>query len=204
MKNDVNSAVEALKAGALIVMPTDTVYGLAASPDVPGAVEKIYMAKRRDARKPIPLLASGVEAVEAFGAVMGDVERRLAEKFWPGPLTLILDIDGSDDKEGFRIPDHDGARELLALAGGVLRVTSANESGEPPALTAEDAEKTLGDSVEVVLDSGCVSDGAPSTVVRIKETNSKERNCCIEILREGAISRGELEAAVEGGRKAET
>lgn len=196
MKNDISRAVEALRHGALVIMPTDTVYGLAASPSVPCAVEKLYSVKHRDAEKPIPLLASGIGAVEEFGAVMGEAERRLAEKFWPGPLTLILDVKGCEKKEGFRVPDHDGARELLELAGGVLRVTSANESGKPPALTAGDAKKFLGKSVEVILDAGRVPDGAPSTVVRIRVSASGKENSEVEILRKGVIPKSALEAVL--------
>jgi len=180
-------AVEALGKGSLVIMPTDTVYGVAADPAVPGAVERIFAAKGRDRDKPIPLLAAGIEDVRKYGAVLGRAERELASRYWPGPLTMVLKV--GDREEGFRVPDHGVALALLREAGGVLRVTSANISGAPPALTAEAAATALGDRVEEVLDAGHVPGGKPSTVVRA----TGER---IEILREGAIpSRDILEAA---------
>lgn len=181
----INQAADALRGGSLVIMPTDTVYGVAADACAPGAVEKIYQAKSRERGKPIPLLAADIRQVETYGAAFGAMERRLAEKFWPGPLTLVLRV--GSVTEGFRVPGHDVSLELLHVAGGILRVTSANVSGEPPALTAGDAIKALGDCVDVVLDAGRVPGGIPSTVARVE-------NGRIIILREGAISVAELTA----------
>jgi tRNA threonylcarbamoyl adenosine modification protein (Sua5/YciO/YrdC/YwlC family) len=180
----IRPAIEALQRGALILMPTDTVYGLAADARLPRAQERLYEAKSRDRGKPIPLLAASAADAEAFGAVLNGVERRLAEKFWPGPLTLVLKV--GDRKEGFRVPAHDVALALLRAGCGVLRVTSANISGEPPALTAEDAVRRVGGSVEVVLDAGPSPGGIPSTVAEVINGN-------IRILREGAIPSDRLE-----------
>jgi len=186
----VERAAEALRRGRLVIMPTDTVYGLAADARNAAAVQRIFEAKGRGRDKPIPLLASGLDAVQACGAAPDAVERRLAEAFWPGPLTLVLRVEHAAWAawEGFRIPADDTALQLIRAAGGVLRVTSANTSGEAPALTAEATERALGAFVEVVLDAGPAPGGVPSTVVRVV-------NGGIDILREGALGREQLEQA---------
>lgn len=166
-------------------MPTDTVYGVAADASLAGAEEAIYLAKRRERGKPIPLLAADIDQVEKFGAVFDRVERRLAEMYWPGPLTLVLKV--GDKTEGFRVPDYPVSLELLRAAGGLLRVTSANVSHEPPALSAEEAVRALGGSVDVVLDAGAGCGGVPSTVVKVE-------NGRVIVLREGAIKVPELQA----------
>ena len=181
-------AVEVLEAGGLVVLPTDTVYGVAAHPAVTGAQERLFSVKGRDRSKPVPLLADGVEGVVRYGARLGPKERRLAERFWPGPLTLVLEV--GFGREGFRVPDHPFAMALLKAVGGVLRVTSANLSGDPPALTATEAVRALGGVVELVLDGGPVRLGQPSTVAKIE-------NGDLCIIREGALTRQELANALE-------
>jgi L-threonylcarbamoyladenylate synthase len=180
-------AADVLGRGGLVILPTDTVYGVAALPGRADAVERIYRAKRREQRKPIPLLASSMDAVAIFGATLGKHERRLAQRFWPGPLTLILQVNSG--YEGFRVPDHITALAILRAAGGVLRVSSANLSGEPPALTAEQAMTALGPSVELIVDAGRVAGkGEPSAVVKMEQGN-------LRVLREGPISRQAMERA---------
>ena len=185
------AAVAALRAGHLVILPTDTVYGVAAHPDVAGAIERIFAAKGREKNKPLPLLAADAACVRAFGAVIGDEEARLIDRFWPGPLTLILAV--GTGTEGFRVPDCDPARRLLQAAGGVLRVTSANRSGEPPALTARQAMAAIGDHVAVVLDAGPVPGETPSTVARVV-------NHEVEVLREGVLARDVLHQAIRATR----
>jgi L-threonylcarbamoyladenylate synthase len=183
------AAIEAaaiLEKGGLILLPTDTVYGVAADARLPDAEQRIYAAKQRDHGKPIPLLAATLDSVESFGARLGPLERRLAGRFWPGPLTLVLAV--GDKTEGFRVPDHSFAREVLREAGGILRVTSANLSGTPPALSAEAAVEALGSAVDLVLNDGPSPGGKPSTVARIHGNQ-------IHILREGVLSLTELETA---------
>jgi L-threonylcarbamoyladenylate synthase len=182
-------------------MPTDTVYGLAADPRVDGWLERICHAKGRPEAKPIAFLASGADQVEAFGAVMGPVERALVARFWPGPLTLVLKTGPARDappagetvpREGFRVPDHDVALELLCAVGCVLRVTSANRSGAEPARNAQEAAASLGAEVSVVLDSGPSPGGVPSTVVEVVAGVPR-------ILRAGAIALESIRACVAGG-----
>ena len=192
----IREAVKTLAAGELVVVPTDTVYGVAADPKVPGAEERIFAAKSRDRGKPIPLLAAGLPEVEKLGAVLGEVERRLAGAFWPGPLTLVLKV--GDAEEGLRVPDCPAARALIREAGGVLRVTSANQSGEPAALDARQAAAALAGFVTLVLDAGPAPGGTASSVVRVEAGR-------VLLLREGALSAADLRRAagvqVEAARK---
>ena len=168
-------AAEVLNRGGVAVIPTDTVYGLAARPDFEAAVDRLYTIKGREQKKPIALLASDVEAIRRFGYPIEGKALELAEKYWPGALTMVI------GKEGFRIPDHTKTRGLIAVCGGVLRVTSANLSGRRPATDAPQALKDVGLSADYVVDDGVSPGGVPSTVVRVLEDGR------IEILREGAI-----------------
>jgi L-threonylcarbamoyladenylate synthase len=190
---NIENAVRTLQDGGIVVIPTDTVYGVAARSDVSGAEDRIYQLKGRDRKKPLPLLAADLGAVQAYGARIGPLERRLADRFWPGPLTIILKVDGGT--EGFRVPDHPVAVELIRAAGGTLRVTSANLSGEPPALTADEAVKSLGDGVDAVVDAGRTPGATPSTVVAIE---GDEEAWTLNVLRDGVISRAELESVLNG------
>ena len=173
--DDFEKAAEILNGGGVAVIPTDTVYGLAARPDCPAAVERLYTIKGREAKKPIALLASDIAAIERFGSRLTGKARELAERHWPGALTLVI------GPEGFRIPDHDRTRRLLEACGGVLRVTSANLSGRRPATDAPQALADVGLSADFVVDDGVSPGGVPSTVVRVRDDGS------LEVLRRGAI-----------------
>ena len=178
MRETFERAAEVLNAGGVVVVPTDTVYGLAARPDFEDAVERLYTIKGRELKKPIALLASDIAAIERFGYPIAGKARELAEKHWPGALTLVV------GKEGFRIPDHAETCELIAACGGVLRVTSANLSGRRPATDAPQALADVGLSADYVVDDGVSPGGVPSTVVRVKPDGS------LEVLREGAVALG--------------
>ena len=146
----------------------------------------------RDERKPVAMLAASVAEVARYGATLDPAARRLAETFWPGPLTLVLacaarGAAAADVMEGFRVPGDAALRELLAQVGGLLRVTSANRSGDPPARTVDEAVSALAGHVGLALDGG-VCDGAPSTVVRIDGDRST-------VLREGAIAASVIRSA---------
>lgn len=167
------------------MIPTDTVYGLAASLHEPSGVAAIFQAKGRSPDKPLPVLGTGVEQLSSI-ATFDDRATRLAARFWPGPLTLILpraegfDVDlGGDETRtvGVRVPKEPRALELLRITGP-LAVTSANRSGEAEATTVEEARAALSESVTVYLDGGrCV--GTPSTIVYL----AGERR----LLREGPV-----------------
>ena len=168
-------AAEVLNGGGVAVIPTDTVYGHAARPDFDEAVDRLYTIKGRELKKPIALLASDIAAIERFGYAVSGKARELAERHWPGALTMVI------GKEGFRIPDHAKTRELIAACGGVLRVTSANLSGRRPATDAPQALRDVGLSADYVVDDGVSPGGVPSTVVRVREDGS------LELLRQGAV-----------------
>ena len=185
----VAEAVRVLKSDGLVVIPTDTVYGVAACVDCPEAVDRIYAAKVREASKPIPLLAADVSAVEAFTGGVSAGERCLADRFWPGALTLVVQVGAGT--EGIRVPDSALTRQILAAAGGMLRVTSANLSGESPALTAQEAYDALGDTVDLIVDAGRSPGGVASSVVRVEAGR-------LRVLREGALSESELRECGEG------
>ena len=175
MREEFERAAEVLNGGGVAVIPTDTVYGLAAHPAFPAAVDRLYTIKGRELKKPIALLASDIAAVERFGYPLTGRARELAERHWPGALTLVV------GKEGFRVPDHAETRELIAACGGVLRVTSANLSGRRPATDAPQALRDVGLSADLVVDDGLSPGGVPSTVVRVLPDGG------LEVLREGAI-----------------
>lgn len=183
------AAAEVLLSGGVAVIPTDTVYGLAAHPDFPAAVERLYTIKGREAKKPIALLAADAQAVARFGYPLVGEAQRLAA-FWPGALTLVIAPAGAGTAptradavpEGFRVPDHAWTRRLLAKCGGVLRVTSANLSGQRPATDAPQALADVGLSADLVVDDGISPGGVPSTVVRVKHDGTHE------ILRQGALT----------------
>lgn len=189
---NIRRAAEALKRGELVVVPTETVYGVAARADSAAALERLYAAKGRAESKRIARFADGLAAVRAAGARVDAAAERLAAAFWPGPLTLVLEM-AAGEWEGFRVPDHAVALAWLRELGGVApAVTSANRSGEPPARTADEAWAALAPHVAVALDAGPVTGGVPSTVVKAGAGG-------VEILREGALGRAEILRAAGGG-----
>ena len=166
-------AAEAIRAGGVVVFPTDTLYGLAADPRSARAVESVFRLKGRPAAEPLPLVAADVDQVERQAAVMSPLARRLAAAFWPGPLTLVLtaspalapEVTAGTGTVAVRVPAHAVARQLAALAGCPLTATSANRSGDPPADTAEAAAAGLEAGLSGILDAGRTPGGAPSTIV---------------------------------------
>jgi L-threonylcarbamoyladenylate synthase len=195
------AAEAALADGELVVLPTDTVYGVAAHPDVRGATDRIFDAKRRPADLSLPVLAPSARAAEAV-AEFDDRARLLATRFWRGGLTIVLPRQPSargwylgDEWEtvGVRVPAHDIDLALLERTGR-LAVTSANLSGEPTPLDCEGVQGALGEAVAVYLCAGeCV--GTPSTVVDLTGPDLK-------VLRHGVVPAEDLEAALNGsGRR---
>ena len=171
-----SAAVDAILDGKLIVLPTDTVYGIAADAFKPDAVQRLLDPKGRGRDMPPPVLISAVETLDALATSVGETGRALCEKFWPGALTVICyaqsslmwDLGETKGTVALRVPDHEQTRELLSRTGP-LAVSSANISGKPAATDVYDAERQLGDSVAVYLDGGSVSADAatalPSTIV---------------------------------------
>jgi len=180
----VEDAAAALERGELVAFPTDTVYGLAAGH---GHIQKLYDAKGRPREKRIPVLLSDAANLEA-SAIVTPAARVLAERFWPGPLTIVL-VAPRRGTIAFRVPANDVARRLIAASGGGLPVTSANLSGEPDATTAEEVVRQLDGRIALVLDGGRTPGGVASTVVDCTRNDAR-------ILREGAIPESEITRAM--------
>lgn len=191
------AALEALDAGRVVAIPTDTVYGLAVDPFRPGASDRLFALKRRPRTVDLPLLVAGADQVRTVATAVPGLAARLMDRYWPGPLTLVvprrpdLEADLGDDEAtvGVRCPDHEVPLTLCRRGPrGPLATTSANLHGEPTLTTAADVEAALGDSVAVVLDGGpCTGD--PSTVV---DCTGEEPKC----LRDGRIPWPEIKAAL--------
>ena len=177
----VEEAAAALARGELVAFPTDTVYGLSAGHE---HVRKLYGAKDRPKEKRIPVLLSDIGNLEA-SAIVTPIARALAQRFWPGPLTIVL-VAPRRGTMAFRVPDHPLARRLIAASGGGLPVTSANRSGEPDARTAQEVIRQLDGRIALVLDGGTTSGGVSSTVIDCTTDQ-------VKILRQGAITEAEID-----------
>ena len=194
---DIERAVAILRDGGLVAYPTDTVYGLAALPTDDRAVARLFEAKKRALDRAVPLLIASPADVALVVDEVPEIARRLMRTFWPGALTIVFRTAADfrstavDRTVALRVPDHPTPRELARLLGAPITGTSANVSGEPDPLTAEDVRSQLGDTVDLVIDGGRCAGGRPSTVV----------DCTTEpprVLREGAVSREELTRVAEG------
>ena len=197
-KKVISEAIGILRNRGLVVYPTDTVYGLGANPLDAEAVRKVYWAKRR-VGKPLPILVSSIDAVKRI-AYVDEAALRLMERFWPGPLTIVLrakdvipkEVTLGTGKVGVRMPNHKVALMLAEGLNGLIIGTSANISGKPSPKTIEEVIEQLGDRVDLILDAGPARMGIPSTVVDL--TGNRLR-----IIREGPISYNELLSVVNEG-----
>lgn len=185
----VGEAVSAIRAGLIVGMPTDTVYGVGVDPNNQEAVSSLFELKGRPEHKPVGLLAASLSQAKTIVEIDGAAEE-LAAEHWPGALTLVVrpkvilaDWVGDEQRRtvGIRVPDHPLVRELLEAAGP-LSVTSANRSGEPEALTDAEARRMFGDEVAVYL-PGSSPGGQASTVVDVTEGE-------IAVLRRGPVTIG--------------
>jgi len=172
------TAANILLNGGVAIIPTDTVYGLAAHPNHPEAVARLQTLKAREQPKPIALLIDAPETLARFTRDPLPRATVLAQRYWPGPLTLVLDTPNA--VEGFRVPNHAFCRALLARCGGALRVTSANLTGQLPATSAAAALEALGLTADLLIDDGTSPGGVASTVLRVTPEQTT-------LLREGAI-----------------
>ena len=202
-------AIQSLRAGGVVAIPTDTVYGIAVALETPGGIERLFAAKSRPPDKAIALLLADADQAAEIG-VLTPAATALANAFWPGGLTLVVPrrtdrelpaaltggalAPGAIPTIGLRVPDHPAPR-ALARALGPLPTTSANRSGEPELRDAAAIEATLGASLDLILDGGPSGGGPSSTVV----------DCTGEapvVVREGAIAADEIERVVAGARDA--
>lgn len=206
MNEDLDHAIAVLRAGGVVVYPTDTVYGLGADAFNEAAVKRIYAIKRRPADQPLSMLIAGPEDAERLIASFPPAARALAKRFWPGALTIVLQrrsdvpswISGGRETIGVRVPDHPLALRLIRGLGRPLIGTSANLSGAPSCTTAAEVRRQLGDAVAYILDGGTCPGGVESTVVDAAGKRPV-------ILREGAIGAGEIVSVWESaaGRASE-
>jgi L-threonylcarbamoyladenylate synthase len=192
------AAVATLRGGGIVAMPTDTVYGVGVALDAPDGLERLFAAKDRPLDRAIVLLLAEADQAAEVG-VMTPVARALADRFWPGGLTLVLGqspearlppvLTAGGRTIGVRLPDHSCPREL-ARRLGPLPVTSANLSGQPDARDASEVLAQLGDRIDLVLDGGPAWGGVPSTVVDC--SNPEPR-----VLRVGAIDKADIAAVAQ-------
>jgi len=168
-----DQAVELLRRGGLVAFPTDTVYGVGAYAFLAGAVAQLYQVKERPTDQAIPLLLPEAAMMEAVCSEVPPLAWRLAERFWPGGLSLVLRrsahvpdaVTAGGPTVAVRVPDHPLVRELCRRLGAPLAATSANRHGQPDPVTADDVEAELGGRVPLILDGGACRGGVPSTVL---------------------------------------
>jgi tRNA threonylcarbamoyl adenosine modification protein (Sua5/YciO/YrdC/YwlC family) len=199
----VHRAVEALSAGKIIAIPTETVYGLAASALHPDAVKRLVEIKGRSADKPLAFAIKSADDALDYVPNMSCVARRVARRSWPGPITLVLDTDHPDSvihrldqsvreatipqgTVGLRVPDHELTLQIMRLCAGPIVLTSANLSGDAPAITGTEVQEKVGEHIDLILDDGPAKFGQASSVVRIKENE-------INVLRTGLVDEATIE-----------
>lgn len=182
-------AIELLKGGNLVAFPTDTVYGVAAHAFLPQAVARLYAAKERPREKAIPLLLGAKEDLPLVARDIPQIAWLLIERFWPGGLTLVFFrkatvpeiVSAGGETVAVRVPDHGLAQALIQGTGAPLAATSANLSGHPEPVTADQVAQQLGARIDLVLDGGPSPGGIPSTVVDLTFSPPT-------LLRQGAIA----------------
>jgi tRNA threonylcarbamoyl adenosine modification protein (Sua5/YciO/YrdC/YwlC family) len=187
----------AVRRGELVVVPTDTVYGLGADAFDPAAVRRLLKAKGRGPEMPPPVLISAATTLDALAVGIPGYARALVEHFWPGPLTLVCtqqsslqwDLGDTRGTVAVRMPDHELVLEILERTGP-LAVSSANITGRPPAADADAVEEMLGSDVSVIIDGGPARSDQPSTIVDVTGTQGR-------VLRTGALSLEDLNAVLE-------
>jgi L-threonylcarbamoyladenylate synthase len=198
-RDAIREAAHWIRHGAIVAVPTDTLYGLAVDPFRADAVARLFAVKGRAAGNAVPLIAADPAQVTEHLAPLAGIAARLADRFWPGPLTLLVaappalaaDVDGGTSKVGVRVPDDDVARAIAAACRRPVTATSANLSGEPATANPDDVERTLGDRIDLLIDAGHLRGGPPSTIV--DATAGEPR-----LVRAGAVEWEAIEAFLAG------
>jgi L-threonylcarbamoyladenylate synthase len=194
-RDAIQEAAKWILTGGLIALPTDTLYGLGADPFSASAVARVFSVKGRATERALPLIAASAGQVLEFLGPLPPAGQRLAERYWPGPLTLLIsappslarDVTGGTGKVGVRVPADAVARAICAEAGRPITATSANLSGEPATSDPDWVERTLGDRLDLLIDTGITRGGAPSTIVDVTGTEPL-------LVRAGAISWDDIHA----------
>lgn len=199
----VHQAVEALSAGKIIAIPTETVYGLAASALHPEAVKRLVEIKGRSKDKPLAFAIKSADDALDYVPNMSCIARRIARRSWPGPITLVLDTDHPDSvihrlepsvreatipegTVGLRVPDHELTLQIMRLCAGPIVLTSANLSGDSPAIDGVEVRDKVGEHIDLILDDGPAKFGQASSVVRIKDND-------FDVLRTGLVDEATIE-----------
>ena len=199
----VHRAVEALSAGKVIAIPTETVYGLAASALHPQAVERLFEIKGRSKDTPLAYAVKSLDEALDYVPDMSTLARRVARRSWPGPVTLVLDAKHPDSvihrldpiiqnatipsgTVGLRVPAHETALQIMRLCAGPIVLTSANLSDQPDAIDGQQVIESVGDQIDLILDDGPTNFGKPSSVVKVDEAG-------ISMLRQGVVDQATIE-----------
>ena len=200
LASQAQSVAEALKAGKLVVLPTETVYGIAAIIDNPDAIKRLSQLKSRDGSHPFSLVVDSSEAARRIAIHWPGLAERLCQRICPGPITFVLEANKKafevwppaafdscvlNSTVGVRIPDHPLTLEVLRQLGKPILLTSANFHGQPEAVTGQQAINNLGEEVDLICNAGQARYGKPSTVIKVSEK-------AIQILREGVLSPEDL------------
>jgi L-threonylcarbamoyladenylate synthase len=193
----IEEAARAIRAGGIVALPTDTLYGLAVDPFNAGALAAIRRLKERPADRAVPLVAADVGQIAATLGVLPILARLLAVRFWPGPLTMLMqaperlpvDVTGGTGRVGVRVPAHAVARALCAACGTPLTATSANKSGQPATNDPETVAGSLGAGLDVLLDAGVTPGGPPSTIIDVTDATPR-------VIRQGAIPWESIQACL--------
>ena len=199
MSKDIARAARTLQSGGLVAFPTETVYGLGADASSASAMAKLYAVKQRPADHPVIVHFASADAAFGWAREVPESARKLAQAFWPGPLTLVLKrsekaqdfVTGGQDTVGLRLPSHPVARDLLALFGRGVAAPSANRFGHVSPTTAAHVRADLGSEVDLVLEGGPTQVGIESTILDLS-------GAAPVLLRPGHISKQQLEQAVGG------
>ena len=194
IQQQIEKGIYLLRQGGVVAYPTDTVYGLGAWASLPQAVERVFEIKERPRNRPLPLLLADISQIEEFAEEVPDYARPLINRFLPGALTLVLarssvvpdTVTGGGTTVALRVPAHPVPVALIKGLGAPIVGTSANLSGKPSPLTADEVYTQLGEKVDLIIDGGKCPGGKESTVVDVTGEQ-------VVVLREGAISREEIE-----------
>lgn len=187
-RENINIAVGALLSGKIVAFPTETVYGLGVCADNTAAIDNLYHVKQRPGNKELSIMISKAEEVKRYVQQIPLIAEKLISVFWPGPLTIILEL---EDKStiGLRNPANRVIRDLINAVEMPIASTSANISGSPPAINAQQVIATFSDKIDVVLDGGPAEAGNPSTIVKIFDDT-------FEIVRHGVIEEERLNRCI--------
>lgn len=202
-RDAIEEAATWILRGGLVALPTDTLYGLAADPFSNAAVNRLFEAKGRAAERALPLIAADSAQVAGHLGHLSPEAKRLAARFWPGPLTLLIAapstlaaaVTSGTGAVGVRVPADEVARRICAACGHPVTATSANVSGQPGTADPDEVERSLGDRIDLLIDAGPTRGGAPSTIVDVSGVSPT-------LVRAGVIPWEEIQLCLQNERSA--